>query len=137
MRQIIPFFALFACLFFYSSPSFAQNQIQTQVNQADSVIVNIQASDLAKVIPDSVFLIDVRTPAEFEEGKIAHAINMNVNEESFKDKVKDLDKNTPVYLYCRSGGRSMKAAEILKDLGFQKIYNLEGGYMNWEKKSNH
>jgi rhodanese-related sulfurtransferase len=43
-----------------------------------------------------------------------------------------LDKEIPIYLYCRSGGRSNKAARQLISLGFKEIYDLQGGYLGWK-----
>lgn len=79
----------------------------------------------------NVTLIDVRTPEEFREGKIYHAKNINYFDNEFVAKINELDKEKPVYLYCRSGNRSQKAAKKMKKLGFKHIIDLEGGYMNW------
>ena len=78
-------------------------------------------------------LIDVRTPAEFKQGYIEDAILVDFKADDFKTKVQELDKNKPVYLYCRSGRRSAFASTILKDLGFKEIIDLEGGYLAWSK----
>ena len=43
-----------------------------------------------------------------------------------------MDKDKPVYLYCRSGARSQKAARKLIDMGFEKVYDLKGGFMRWK-----
>ncbi len=79
-------------------------------------------------------LVDVRTAEEFGEGHLAHAANIDVLEDDFSSKVKSLDPNQPVYVYCRSGKRSEKASSILKGLGFKEVYDMEGGYLNWESK---
>lgn len=79
----------------------------------------------------NVTLIDVRTPEEFREGKIFHAKNINYFDNDFSSKINELDKEKPVYLYCRSGNRSQKAAKKMQKLGFKHIIDLEGGYMNW------
>lgn len=83
---------------------------------------------------NNVQLLDVRTSKEFQEGHVANAINMDVLEESFSSKVEVLDPDKPVYLYCRSGKRSAKASAILNDLGFKEVYDMEGGFLNWESK---
>ncbi|NND78860.1 MAG: rhodanese-like domain-containing protein, partial [Maribacter sp.] len=49
----------------------------------------------------------------------------------FKQAFEKLDKSKPVYLYCRSGSRSKKAAQKVLDMGFVKVYDLKGGYMRW------
>jgi rhodanese-related sulfurtransferase len=77
-------------------------------------------------------LIDVRTSGEYNEGHIKKAANIDWNGDGFDDKVSKLDKNAPVFLYCRSGKRSSSAAKRMKSLGFSKIYELEGGITKWE-----
>ena len=77
-------------------------------------------------------LVDVRTPGEYAEGHIPGAKNFNVNGGAFKAQVSELDKKEPVYVYCRSGGRSVTASKQLKSMGFEKVYNLEDGFMSWQ-----
>jgi len=101
------------------------------------VIETIQILDKAAfesgITNSDIQLIDVRTPNEYEEGHIDNATLIDFLADNFKDKVQSLDKNKPVYLYCRSGGRSGRASKILKELGFIEIYDLKGGYMAWNK----
>ena len=79
-----------------------------------------------------VRLIDVRTPMEFSQGNINGSINVDFNnEEEFLNYFNELDKTEPVFLYCRSGNRSRKSADKLINLGFSKIYDLEGGFIEW------
>lgn len=81
---------------------------------------------------DSIQLVDVRTPQEYEAGFIRNAINIDYfDQENFASKFEKLDKEKPIYIYCRSGNRSQKAAAKLDSLGFKKIFDLKGGYMNW------
>jgi len=75
----------------------------------------------------SAQLLDVRTPKEWEAGKIASSKCMNFMDADFKHQVEKLDKNKPVFVYCAAGGRSTKASQILKEAGFKTIYNLQGG----------
>jgi len=79
-------------------------------------------------------LLDVRTSKEFEEGHLEDAVNIDVLEDDFSAKAESLDKEQPVYLYCRSGNRSAKASAILTDLGFKEIYDMQGGYLQWESE---
>ncbi|SEP81742.1 thioredoxin domain-containing protein [Flavobacterium urocaniciphilum] len=78
-------------------------------------------------------ILDVRTPEEYANGKIADAKNVNWNGDNFDAGVATLDKSKPVFVYCLSGGRSKKAANHLAELGFKNIIELDGGYMAWEK----
>lgn len=80
----------------------------------------------------NVQLVDVRTPEEFSGGYISGAVNMNVNAPGFKEQVTTLDKSKPVMVYCKGGGRSGRAAEILKNEGFTQVYDLDGGIMAWQ-----
>lgn len=85
-----------------------------------------------EVIGKDVQLVDVRTPEEFEAGFIDDAVNYNIiDSETFLEQIKTLDKDQPVYLYCRMGGRSNRAAELMKELGFTKLYDYGGGYNDW------
>lgn len=77
------------------------------------------------------YLIDVRTPEEFSEKRLAGAVNMNIQDGGFENAVRTLDASRPVYIYCLSGGRSASAAEVFQKAGFKEIYNLEGGLMKW------
>lgn len=76
-------------------------------------------------------IIDVRTPQEFESEHIDNAINVNWNGTDFDAKANTLDKSKPVFVYCKIGGRSAKAALKLEELGFSTIYDLQGGIMKW------
>ncbi len=76
-------------------------------------------------------LLDVRTPAEFSEGHIRKALNIDLKSESFKTEVDQLDKNKTYYVYCRSGKRSALAVEQMRVLGFKTIYELDGGMLKW------
>ncbi len=103
-------------------------------------------SGMAKVIsPQEVYdavynsdgehqLVDVRTEEEFGASHLKDAQNICVTMDNFEERAKGLDKNKPVYVYCKSGGRSAKAAKILTDMGFTKVYDLQGGITNWEEK---
>ena len=53
------------------------------------------------------------------------------NQEKFNVFFTELDKKTPIYLYCRSGNRSKKSADILIEMGFSEIYDLKGGFIEW------
>lgn len=77
-------------------------------------------------------ILDVRTPDEFNSNHIDNAKNNNWLGTSFSTEAEKIDKSTPVFVYCKSGGRSQKAAEKLNELGFKTIYQLEGGMLKWD-----
>lgn len=80
-------------------------------------------------------LLDVRTPDEWNEGIIEGATMSNFYDEGFETSLSTLDKEKPVAVYCKSGGRSGKAMSIMNKLGFKEVYNLDGGIGAWNKAS--
>ena len=103
-----------------------------------------QKSDMTTVLTKQIFkdsitghdvqLIDVRTPEEFSKGHIKNAKNIDFLEPgTFTEKFQKLKKDRPLYIYCRSGNRSGQASKKLEQMGFQEIYDLDGGYLNWQK----
>ncbi len=78
-------------------------------------------------------ILDVRTPGEYSEGHLADAKNIDYYKDDFKQQVSKLDKNKPVFVYCKAGGRSGSATEILTELGFTKIFDLQGGITSWKQ----
>lgn len=79
-------------------------------------------------------LVDVRTPEEYAQGHLEGAQLMNFYSEDFAAQLATLDPEKPVYVYCRSGGRSGKAATMLREKGFKAVVNLQGGVMSWESQ---
>lgn len=81
---------------------------------------------------DSHYLIlDVRSEEEFAEGHIANAIN--IPHDAILDRLVALEghKDKPILLYCRSGYRAGKAADVLKEQGFSQLFLLEGHMLAW------
>ena len=77
--------------------------------------------------------LDVRTLAEYSEGHIAKTININVMDDSFASMADSLlQKDKPVAVYCRSGKRSKKAANILSEKGY-KVFELDKGFSSWRE----
>ncbi len=76
-------------------------------------------------------VVDVRTPEEYTKGHVRGALNINWNDPGFEKKVSLLDKNKHLYVYCLSGGRSAKAAQALKGMGFSRVFEMEGGMLKW------
>jgi thioredoxin 1 len=77
-------------------------------------------------------LLDVRTPEEFNAGHLPEAMLLDYNNDNFKKSATQLDKSKPVFVYCKTGGRSKSAASILRDLGFKEVYDLDGGITAWK-----
>lgn len=76
-------------------------------------------------------ILDVRTPEEYEEGHIPHAINIPNETIHTEDIPKLPDKNQLILVYCRSGNRSRQAAGKLSKLGYTNIVEF-GGIIDWK-----
>lgn len=78
-------------------------------------------------------ILDVRTEEEIAEGFIKGAIFNDIYRgQAFIDELEKLDKSKQYFVYCKAGGRSYNACKIMNELGFEKTYNLVGGFMNWQ-----
>ncbi|MGM9837829.1 MAG: rhodanese-like domain-containing protein [Paludibacteraceae bacterium] len=93
---------------------------------------SVDADEFARIIQDTaVFRLDVRTEKEFAEGHIEGSICIDVTRPDFMEKAAAaLPKDKTIALYCRSGRRSKKAAELLSDAGY-KVVELNTGYLGW------
>jgi rhodanese-related sulfurtransferase len=81
---------------------------------------------------DKAVMLDVRSEDECDQGIIEGSINIDFHKgQEFIDAVAALDKNKNYYIYCRSGARSGKTCEIMNELGFENVYNLVGGIIEW------
>lgn len=103
------------------------------IKETTSEIQVVSAEEMQSLLElDDVQLVDVRTPEEYQEGYINNFQNIDFLSPTFEADISKLDKDKPVILYCRSGGRSAKCAKKMLDAGFIKIYDLEGGISKWE-----
>lgn len=81
----------------------------------------------------AAILIDVRTRAEYEQKSLPEAINIDYLAYDFWDILEKIDPNSPCFVFCRSGRRSIRACTLMKNGGFTKIYNLDGGLKVWNE----
>lgn len=84
-----------------------------------------------KAITPKAQLIDVRTPAEFAEGHLKDARNLDWTSGALQAEAAKLDKSAPVLLYCASGRRSAAAREFLSQQGFKDVQDMDGGIRAW------
>lgn len=131
---------LFLVILGFTLISCAQNTAKKEVKdatintQVQQVVELINPKDLHAKLGD-IQLIDIRTPREFKSGYIKGAVNINFFDSDFTGQMLKLNKEKEIYIYCRSGNRTGKAANKLKDQGFTKIYDLQGGILNWNRNN--
>lgn len=78
-------------------------------------------------------VLDVRTPEEVAQGVIPNAKHIDIFKgQGFIDEVEQLDKTKTYFVYCKAGGRSGQACAVMNQLGFNKTYNLLGGFSEWQ-----
>lgn len=133
MKKLILITTVVAAMFTVSCGTSQNTTPETALASTD-VIVTVGAkafNDLMVTEPGT--LLDVRTPEEWAEGTLKDAVKINYKGDTFEQEIEALDKTLPVYVYCRSGGRSAGAADVLKEKGFEKVYNLDGGITSWEE----
>ena len=103
--------------------------VLTGCSSSDSAITNLGAAEfVSQSQAADVVIVDVRTAAEFNEGHLVAALNIDVQSSSFESEIALLDKSATYALYCRSGNRSGVAAEIMAEAGFTKVLNAKVGF---------
>lgn len=105
----------------------ASHQVYTQ-KTANKIAVDAKLSKkiLKELQKGKAYLVDVRTPEEYGTKHLKYAQNINIRSEKFAEEIKKLDPTKKIYLYCRSGNRSGKAADTLQTFGYQLGYNIGG-----------
>ncbi len=107
---------------------------QAEAQSGIQVVTSEEMKELLAI--EDIQLVDVRTPEEYEEGYIANFQNIDFMSPTFEEDILKLDKEKPVILYCRSGGRSARCAKKMVEAGFVKIYDLDGGITKWIHNGN-
>ncbi len=123
------------CLMSCGAASTEQNDISSQeeIIQESGKITVVGVDEFESMIAKgNVQVVDVRTPGEVQQGVVSkgviHADMMNDN--AFAQGITSLEKSKPVLVYCKKGGRSASAADILKAKGYT-VYDLDGGMDAW------
>ena len=99
---------------------------------SDSV-TDVTASEASSVLAEpGVTVVDVRTPAEYAEGHLPGAVNVDVESGSFEQDIQQLPTDGTYFVYCRSGNRSGVATDQMAELGFTDVYDLQGGIVDWQ-----
>ena len=90
-------------------------------------VTNIKPGELAEFLEgNDAVIIDVRTPGEWEGGKVESALTINLNHPQFNQAISELDKEKTYLVYCNSGNRSSIASRRMVQMGFTSIFNYDG-----------
>jgi phage shock protein E len=103
---------------------------------ADPVLDTVAPAAAQDFIADGLgdadfVLLDVRTPDEFNEVRLDGAVNLDFYAADFADRLADLDREVTYVVYCNSGNRSGTTLEMMRDLGFTTVHNVDGGITRW------
>lgn len=121
MSKYLPRFLLLACLLL-------------------ALVAPVEAAPVRNVSPDQartlleqapgVFLLDVRTPAEYADLRIPGARLVPIDQ--LLGRLGELPKDRPILVYCAVGARSSQVANYLAGRGYPEVYNMSGGVMGWQ-----
>lgn len=103
----------------------------TMVTQVWGAEKNITARD-AKALLDTnknIYLLDVRTPQEYSQGKLAGSVLIPLGE--FERRMREVPKNKTIVVYCAVGSRSKPVANFLAQQGYKDVYNMSDGIVGW------
>ena len=130
MPAQIQFILLLVALLF---PVAAQSAEPTTPSPAATVNrIGVEEYDKLRADTNNVIL-DVRSVAEFEKGRIPRAINIDINSKTFAERTAALDRNKTYLVNCAVGMRSAKATKKLESMGFKNLYDLGPGFDGWKK----
>ena len=76
-------------------------------------------------------IIDVRTPEEFAQGHLDGAVLVDYNAPDFRDRIAEFPRDGTYVIYCRSGNRSAGARQVMTELGFTDVADIDGGVVAW------
>lgn len=102
--------------------------IVTQVWAAEKDITARDAKSLLEKYKN-VYLLDVRTPQEYSQGRVAGSVLIPIGE--LERRIGEVPKNRTIVVYCAVGGRSRSAAGILVKQGYKEVYNMTDGIVGW------
>jgi len=96
--------------------------------RGSSLLIRERADDPYFVI------LDVRTPREYEMGRIEGSVNIDYHSPGFEAELERLDREKTYLVYCLVGIRSRNAADMMEELGFEDLVNMVGGIRRWHRE---
>lgn len=116
-----------------TTTSSESTETSAQQEEAAATVVSVGPEEFASMMESNPgVLIDVRTADEYSGGHLEGAKLVDYYGSDFEANISELDRDVPVYVYCRSGGRSGRSASQMEEMGFKTVIDLSGGIMAWE-----
>jgi len=111
------------------------------VAEAKARVLEVSTEEVAALSSDTVLLLDVREPGEFQVGFLPGAINVprgmlevKADQSMPPHDVRLADREQAIIVYCASGARSLLAASTLLEMGFTNIQSMAGGFGAWQQE---
>lgn len=109
-----------------------ESSIEDTNSQAS--LIKVSAQEFSnEITEDGAIILDIRTPAEYNSGRIEGSQNIDFYAADFRANLAQLDKDQPYKIYCNSGNRSATALQIMEDMGFTDVVELRGGIQAWNQ----
>jgi len=109
--------------------------IENTINENETFLSPAEVRRMMEQSEGRPVLIDVRTADEFSAGQIEGAVNLDVRADDFTEKIKELEKDAEIVLYCKGNTRSGEAFQLMKKAGFLNVFRLKDGFTGWEKEN--
>ena len=135
MKRKLKSFILSISLAWLISTACSNSEDSSVANQ-EFQFSNMKAVEAAKILKDNpkAVVLDIRTPAEFNEGHIPNAVNIDYKADSFESELGKLDRDATYVMHCRSGRRSANSFETFKKLGFKNVVHMDDGILGWKEE---
>lgn len=118
-----------------SSNNDEETEKTTQQGSSDSIELVDAQTFQNEIEKEDVVVLDVRTPEEFANGRIAGSQNIDFYAPSFEQQINMLDRDKKYKIYCNSGNRSASTISLMKELGFTNVTELAGGIQAWNAQN--
>ena len=104
-------------------------------NSVAAIAKNLSPTEAYQLMQNKgkeLFLLDVRTPGEYREVRLADAKLIPISQ--LLKRLQEIPRNKPILVYCAVGSRSSQVVGYMARVGFAEVYNLYGGIYAWSKK---
>ena len=129
----IPIACILALVLAATAACSSGDDVDEAGRNTDAAVRVVEPAAAVELLDDESdrILIDVRTPEEFEEAHLDGALLIDFYRDDFESAIDELDRDASYVIYCRSGNRSGQARQLMADLGFTDVADIDGGIVAW------